>query len=150
MPSWIRAPPESFRPIGSIGGTERTTQHGKVKAIDEDQTTIDLAITAHYAIAGHTLVLHAKVGAVMLYIFVHLNESALVEENIYSFTNVKFLMFHNFYHALRLSDTSTCSAITESFSAQRTSATVQASDTEMFDCIFMASMVSTMSPGWSC
>ena len=77
-----------FGNLGSIGSTERTAHHGKIKAIDKDQTTVDLAITAHHAIAGYTFVLHAEIGAVMLYIFVYLNESAFVEENIYSFTNV--------------------------------------------------------------
>ena len=81
--------------LGSIGRRERASEDGEIEGIDEDEATIDLAIATYDTVACHLLVLHAEVGAMVLYILIYLDESSFVEQDIYTFTNVEFLVFHN-------------------------------------------------------
>ena len=64
---------------------ERTAEHGKILAIDIDQTAVDCAAAGNHAVAGDLLLSHAEIGAIMRHIGVEFFEAAFVEQYVEPF-----------------------------------------------------------------
>ena len=65
---------------------QRTAVDGKVVGIDIDQTSVNLSVATHNAIAWDMVLFHPEIGAMMNHQFVHFVERTLVEQGVDTFT----------------------------------------------------------------